>query len=94
MIDAYNPECLALKIGSSLKGNDLVEGLDNLITTSEATDIISVDNGSEFTSKILDQYCLYFHGLKLDLSRPGHSMNNPMMGSSNRRFRDLCLNGH
>ena len=93
LIDTYTRECLALKIGQSLKGNDVVEVLDRLLKTRKAPEMISVDNGSEFTSKILDQWS-YLHGVKLNFSRPGRPTDNPMIESFNSRFREECLNGH
>jgi putative transposase len=93
LIDTYTRECLALKAGQSLRGDHVVEVLDHLLLTREAPEMISVDNGSEFTSKILDQWS-YLHGVKLNFSRPGHPTDNPVIESFNGRFREECLNGH
>ena len=93
LIDTYTRENLALKVGQSLKGNDVVEVLDRLLKTRKAPEMISVDNGSEFTSKILDQWA-YLHGVKLNFSRPGRPTDNPMIESFNSRFREECLNRH
>ena len=49
-----------------------------------------MDNGSEFTSKRLDQWaCL--NGVELDFSRPGKSTDNAFIESFNGRFRQECL---
>lgn len=93
LIDTYTRECLALKVGQSLKGTDVVEVLGKLLRTRKAPGMISVDNGTEFTSKILDQWS-YLQGVKLNLSRPGRPTDNPMIESFNSRFRQECLNGH
>lgn len=93
LIDTFTRECLALEVGQSLKGTDVVEVLDKLLRTRNAPRMISVDNGTEFTSKILDQWS-YLHGVKLNFSRPGRPTDNPMIESFNSRFRDECLNGH
>lgn len=93
LIDTYTRECLALKVGQSLKGTDVVEVLDNLLKTRNAPGMISVDNGTEFTSKILDHWS-YLHGVKLNFSRPGRPTDNPMIESFNSRFTDECLNSH
>jgi len=93
LIDTFTRECLALKVGQSLKGADVVNALDDLLITRTPPRMISVDNGTEFTSKILDHWT-YLHGVKLNFSRPGRPTDNPMIESFNSRFRDECLNRH
>lgn len=93
LIDTYTRECLALQAGQCLSGDDVVDVLDRLLKTRNAPGMISVDNGSEFTSKILDQWS-YLHGVKLNFSRPGRPTDNPLIESFNGRFREECLNGH
>lgn len=53
--------------------------------------MITVDNGSEFTSKALDAWA-HEHGVKLDFIRPGKPVENAVSESFNGRFRDECLN--
>lgn len=53
--------------------------------------MITVDNGSEFTSKALDAW-VHAHGVKLDFIRPGKPLENAVIESFNGRFRDECLN--
>ena len=53
--------------------------------------MITVDNGSEFTSKALDAWA-HAHGVKLDFIRPGKPGENAVIESFNGRFRDECLN--
>ncbi len=52
---------------------------------------IQVDNGSEFISKVLDQWA-YENEVTLDFSRPGKPTDNPFIESFNGSFRDECLN--
>src|SRR5688572_20718894 len=54
---------------------------------------ISVDHGTEFTSKVLDEWC-YQNGVRLDFIRPGKPVENGMIESFNGRLRDECLNVH
>ena len=49
------------------------------------------DNGTEFTSKVLDQW-VYFNKVQLDYSRPGKPTDNAVIESFNGRFRQECLN--
>ena len=52
---------------------------------------IRVDNGPEFTSKILDRWA-YLNGVELDFIRPGKPTGNALIESSNGRVREECLN--
>ena len=52
---------------------------------------IRVDNGPEFTSKILDQWA-YLNGVELDFIRPGKPTDNALIESFNGHFRQECLN--
>ena len=50
-----------------------------------------MDNGSEFTSKRLDQWT-YLNGVQLHFSRPGKPTDNAFIEAFNGRFRQECLN--
>jgi putative transposase len=52
---------------------------------------ITVDHGTEFTSKVLEEWC-YLRGVKLDFIRPGKPTENCFIASFNGRLRDECLN--
>ena len=52
---------------------------------------IRVDNGTEFTSKRLDQWA-YLSGVRLDFSRPGKPTDNGLIEAFNGRLRAECLN--
>jgi hypothetical protein len=70
IVDIYASECLAIDVGQSLKGEDLVRVLEQLRMTRGLPKTIKVDSGSEFISKAMDKWA-YEHGVELDLSRPG-----------------------
>jgi putative transposase len=55
--------------------------------------MITVDNGSEFASKVLDAWA-YDHGVKLDFIHRGKPVENAVIESFNGRFRDECLNAN
>ena len=93
LVDIYSRECLALKAGFSLRGRDVVEGMQQLAVQGRKPKIITVDNGSEFTSKELETWsCL--NDTKLDFIRPGKPVENCYIESFNGRFRDECLNAN
>ena len=50
-----------------------------------------MDNGSEFTSKRLDQWA-YLNGVQLHFSRPGKPTDNAFIEAFNGRFRQERLN--
>lgn len=52
---------------------------------------ITVDNGSEFCSRVMDAWA-YRNRVKLDFIRPGKPVENRYIESFNGRLRDECLN--
>ena len=50
-----------------------------------------VDNGPEFTSRVLDQWA-YARGVELHFIQPGKPVQNAFVESFNGKFRDECLN--
>ena len=54
---------------------------------------ITVDHGTEFTSRALDQWA-WENGVLLDFTRPGKPTDNGLCDSFNGWLRDECLNVH
>lgn len=93
VIDLFTRECLAIEVGQSLKGEDVVSVLDRITAARGWPGTIKVDNGSEFISKAMDRWA-YEQGVELDFSRPGRPTDNAQVESFNGRFREECLNAH
>jgi len=93
LVDNYSPECLALRVGVSLKADDAAEVLNTAIRERGAPRSIRVDNGTEFTSVVMDQWA-YWNGVTLDFTRPGKPGDNALIEAFNSRFRQECLNEH
>jgi len=93
LVDNYSRECLTLRVGVSLKGDDVVEALVAVIRQRGAPRSIRVDNGTEFTSVAMDRWA-YWNGVTLDFSRPGKPQDNALIEAFNSRFRQECLNEH
>jgi putative transposase len=94
VVDNFSRQCVAIHVGQSLKGADVVAVMDRLrVELDGVPKRIQVDNGSEFISKALDLWA-YEHGVTLDFSRPGKPTDNPFIESFNGSFRDECLNAH
>ena len=70
IVDNYSRESLALKVSRSLRGEDVVAVLNELIAERGRPKKLWCNNGSEFTSKVLNQWA-YFNRVQLDYSRPG-----------------------
>lgn len=94
IVDNYSRQCVAIHVGQSLKGDDVVAVMNQLkIVDLAVPQRIQVDNGNEFISKALDLWA-YDNGVTLDFSRPGKPTDNPFIESFNRSFCDECLNAH
>jgi putative transposase len=94
IVDNYSCQCLAIHVGQSLKGEDVVAVRQRLhqelVLVPER---IQVDNGSEFISKVVDRWG-YDQRVTRDFSRLGKPTDNPYIESFNGSFREECLNGH
>ncbi len=58
-----------------------------------APGILFCDNGSEFTSQVLDLWA-YHNQVKIDFSRPGKPTDNAYVESFNGTLRAECLDAH
>lgn len=94
IVDNYSRECLAITVGQSLKGADVVLALEKIkLERGMIPERIQTDNGSEFISKEMDLWA-YENNVTMDYSRPGKPTDNPFVESFNGSFRDECLNSH
>jgi len=79
VVDLFTRECLAIDVGQSLKGEDVVRVLNEICGQRGLPKTIKTDNGSE-------------RGVELDFSRPGKPTDNAGVESFNERLRQECLN--
>ncbi len=91
VVDLFTRECLAIDVGQSLKGEDVVRVLTAITQERGLPRTIKSDNGSEFTSKVMDKWAYERH-VELDFSRPGKPTDNANVESFNGRLRQECLN--
>ncbi len=75
LLDVYTRECLSLMAGRSIRGRDVAAILNRVVERRETPEYIHCDNGSEFTSKIMDQWA-WLNNVRLDFSRPGQPTDN------------------
>ena len=91
LVDNFTRESPAIEVSRSIPARRVVEVLDRVAENRGFPKTIQVDNGTEFTSKILDQWA-YANGVKLDFSRLGKPTDNAFIESFNGRVRQECLN--
>jgi putative transposase len=93
IMDIFTRESLAIEVGQTLKGTDVVEVLDRIRFERAAPKILFCDNGAEFSSQIMDLWA-YQNGVKIDFSRPGKPTDNAYIESFNGTLRAECLDAH
>ena len=91
LVDNFTRESLAIEVDRSLGAGRVVEILQRVAASRGLPTSIRVDNGTEFTSKRLDQWA-YLNGVELDFIRPGKPTENAFIESFNGRLRQECLN--
>jgi len=92
-VDVYTRECLAIEVGQSLKGPDVVRVLQRIREQRGAPQMLFCDNGSEFTSQVTELWA-YYNQVKMDFSRPGKPTDNAHVESFNGTLRAECLDAH
>lgn len=93
IVDVFTKEALAIEVGQRLKGEHVVSALNRIAARRGAPRHLFVDNGSEFSARLLDMWA-YHHRAKVDFSRPGKPTDNCHIETFNGSFRDECLNLH
>ena len=93
LVDLFSRECPLIIAAVSLTGQKVAEQLERLRLRRGGPQAITVDNGSEFASRALDEWA-YRQGVHLDFIRPGKPVENAYIESFNGRLRDECLNAH
>ncbi|MEO7404841.1 MAG: IS3 family transposase [Burkholderiales bacterium] len=91
VIDKWTGECIALDVAYRQSGENVVKVLEAVALVRTLPRAITLDNGSEFTSKARDEWC-FERAVQLDFIRPGKPTENGTIESFNGRLRDECLN--
>jgi putative transposase len=93
VVDDLSRESLAIEVAKSIPGSYVVRVLERLVAEHGAPDVIVMDNGPEFTSRVLDAWA-YENGVRLHFIQPGKPIQNCFVESFNGKFRDECLSEH
>jgi putative transposase len=93
LVDNDTREALAIVVDGGIRGEHVVQAVERIAAQRGAPQLIRVDHGPEFVSKVLDRWA-YERGVTLDFSRPGKPTDNCFVESFNGRLRDECLDTH
>jgi putative transposase len=93
IIDDYNRESLTIEIDTSLPALRVIRTLNRLIETRTKPKFIRVDNGPEFISDRLHQWCEE-HGIALQFIQPGKPMQNGFVERNNGSLRKELLDAY
>jgi putative transposase len=93
VVDVFSREALAIEVGQRLGGEHVVAVLNRLAAQRQAPKYLFVDNGSEFSGRLLDLWA-YHCKARIDFSRPGKPTDNCYVETFNGSLRDECLNVH
>ena len=91
VIDQCSRQSPLIEPRSGFSGRDVVAALDRILARTGTPVSITVDHGTEFTSKALEEWA-YQRGVKLDFTHPGKPTDNGHIEFFNGRLRDECLN--
>jgi len=91
VIDEYSRKCLSIRVDYQLNSDDVLDVISTLFLTEGIPEYIRSDNGSEFTSKVLQAW-LKDIGVKTAYIEPGSPWENGFNERFNGSLRDECLN--
>ena len=91
LMDGYTREALRIEPNTSLPGPRVVRVLEWLREQRGTPAAILVDNGTEFTSRVVDQWADQ-NQVALHFIERGKPTQNAFIESFNGTFRDECLN--
>lgn len=91
VVDNWSRSSVLLEVGCRLTGQSVVDALTKISFTHPLPRSITIDHGTEFTSRALDEWA-WKNNVQLDFTRPGKPTDNGLCESFNGRLRDECLN--
>lgn len=91
VIDEYTRECLAIRVGRSLKTEDVVDCLTELFCARGVPEYVRSDIGSEFANRLIRSWLAEL-GTKTLFIEPGSPWENGFIESFNGKLRDELLN--
>ena len=92
VIDAFTPDCLAIRVGRKLKATDVIDVLSDLFILRGGPGHVRSDNGPEFVAKAVREWITAV-GAQTASIAPGSPWENGFIESFNARLRDELLDG-
>lgn len=93
IIDDYNRESLAIEIDTSLPALRVIRTLEQLLERRTKPQVIRVDNGPEFISDRLQQWCDE-RQIRLQFIQPGKPAQNAFVERNNGSLRKELLDAY
>jgi putative transposase len=93
VVDNWSRCSPVLEASFRMTGELVSQVLDRVLGTEAGPRSITVDHGTEFQSRALEDWA-YRRGVQLDFIRPGQPVENTFIESFNGRLRDEWLNVH
>jgi putative transposase len=93
VVDQWSRSNPLLEVASRMSGHSVGEALDRILAAASRPRSITVDHGTEFQSRALEDWA-YRRGVELDFICSGKPVGNAFIESFNGRLRDECLNVH
>jgi len=93
VIDQWSRESVLLEPGFALTAQSVAAALERVAVSRPLPKAITVDSGTEFTSRALDEWA-WRRGVELAFITPGRPMENGLCESFKGRLRDECLNAN
>jgi putative transposase len=93
VVDQWSHESPLLEVATAMSGRAVADALDRVLVEAAIPRSITVDHGTEFTSRALEDWA-YHRGVVLDFIHPGKPVQNAHIESFNGRLRDECPNVH
>lgn len=93
VIDDFNREVLAIDVDTSICGERVKEVLKEIIHWRGKPEEIRTDNGPEFISAVLTQFC-ESNNIKMKHIQPGKPVQNAFVERFNRTFREDVLDAY
>lgn len=91
IVDELSKNSPAIEVDTSFPATRVVEVLNRLKDEGQIPEVLTVDNGPEFTSGELERWA-HANNVRLHFIRPGKPMENGFCESFNGKLRDECLN--
>lgn len=93
VMDDFNRESLAVEVDTSLPSLRVIRVLERIIESRDKPDIIRSDNGPEFISHQLQQWCKA-RNIELQYIQPGKPTQNAFIERKNGSMRRELLNAY